>query len=358
MGTLDTSANIKILVASRPETDLLQEFEKTPKIDLGYNNINSADISEDIKAYLTGELNKLSLSSRERKIALKKIIERSEGMFRYANLAVDRLRRPWRRPIEKHLATYPQGLEAFYRQRFQQTNPDLQEVLVMTLQWTILAKEDVTPLIVAEDYGQVFHDGQNDEDSDGTSGTGSGGGYGEESDNEEINEEVATGGTGAVDGQIVGDDSMRKENKNGRDLETEPADDFKKSKDNDLAAQENEEANRRNIDESDGMLNDILKHIHEAGSVFVEFTDKNAPLRLRHTSVKDFVLEESSKYASISRESFCPRCAGQISPLSVTPKHGHLMLSLTICKLPIPAIENELLDITDYENDRSHPSKL
>jgi len=359
-GMIDTSANIKILVASRPETDLVQDFAQTPKIDLRDNKINS---EKDIKAYLVGELNKLSsCTPKERKTALKKIIERSEGMFRYANLAVDRLRQPWRRPIEKHLATYPKGLEAFYRQRFQQIQPELQEVLVMTLRWTILAKGDVTPLIVAEDYRRVFDDGENDEDDDGTSGTNSDDGGGEERDNEEINEEVVTGGAGAGGGQKVGDDIMRKENENGRDLETEPTDDSRKSKDNDLAAQENEEANKKNTDESDGMLNDTLKHIQEAGSVFIESTDKIHPLRLRHTSVKDFVLEEGSKYASISLESLCPLCASdaneQISLLSITPKHGHLILSLTICKLPIPAIENELLGMTDNENDRSHPSKL
>ena len=343
-GMIDTSVNIKILVASRPETDLLQEFEKTPRIDLGNNNINSENISEDIKAYLVGELNKLSCTPKERKMALKKIIERSEGMFRYANLAVDRLRRPWRRPIEKHLATYPEGLEAFYRQHFQQIKPELQEVLVMALRWTILAKGDVIPLIVAEDYRRVFDDSENDEDDDGTSETGS----------------DDAGGAGAGDIQKVGDESIRKKKENDRDLETKLTHDSGKSKDNDLATQENEEANKKkNTDESDDMLNDTLKHIQEAGSVFIESTDKNAPLRLRHTSVKDFVLEESSKYASTNRELFCPRCAGNGNDLlSLTPKHGHLILSLTICKLPMLAIDNELLGTTDNENDCSHASKL
>ncbi|CUS15646.1 unnamed protein product [Tuber aestivum] len=337
-GMVGTSANLKILVASRPEADLLQGFEEIPKIEPGHNNNNSGDI----KAYLVEELNKLSsCTPKERKTALKEIIKRSAGMFRYANLAVDRLRQPWRRPIEKHLATFPDGLEAFYRQRFQQIKPELREILVMALRWIILAKGDVTPLIVAEDYRRVFDDECDDDDGDDMGGTdeaSSDDGSGEESDNEEADQGVAlTDGAGAVDGQKVGDDNMQKKNEDSGDPGTEPTDIPEGNDDDVPAAEEDKEANEENADEYGGMLDDTLKHVREAGSIFIKFiksTDRDAPLRLRHTSVKDFVLKESSKYASIRRETFCSRCASngseQITPLLVTPKHGHLILSLTI----------------------------
>lgn len=262
---VEARVGIKILLASRPETDIHLDLEGIPRIEVGKNNNNS----EDIKAYLVEQLKKLSsLTAKDRKIACKAIVERSAGMFRYANLAIDRLRQPWRPPLKNHLDAFPDGLEAFYRQRLEQIKPELRDILIVALRWTILADGDITALVVAEDYRRIFEP--------------------EEEDDEDEEEE----------------DEKNKEDE---------------------------------AENHDQMLEDTLGHVKEAGSVFLESGGKESAMRLRHSSVKDFVLRESMKSETLSssQQPLCFQCAAklsQTSALAITPKLGHLSLALTICE--------------------------
>lgn len=286
-GLVEAELNIKIVLASRPETDI-EEFLQ----DISRVEVNQSSNSVDIKAYLVKELKKLScLKPKDRKIACRAIIERSDGMFRYANMQIDRLRQPWRPPLRNHLDALPIGLEASYRQIFAQIKPELQELLIVALRWTILADGDIPALLVAEDYRRVF----------------------------ELVEE----------GDKVEDDNADDEDEDeDEDFGVDEADDGKK------VDHMKDETNDR-----DQMIKDTLMQIQEAGSVFLESGGSGATnISLRHTSVKDFVLKESERsnlpIASLNR--ICPNCEASFSQPSVfaiTPKLGHLSLVLSICKL-------------------------
>lgn len=284
-GLVESDLNIKIILASRPETDI-EEFMQ----DISRVEVNQGSNSVDIKAYLVKELKKLScLKPRDRKIACRAIIERSGGMFRYANMQIDRLRQPWRPPLKNHLDALPIGLEASYRQIFAQIKPELQELLIVALRWTILADGDIPALLVAEDYRRVF----------------------------ELVEE----------GDKVEDDNADDEDED-EDFEVDEAGDGKKV-----------DHMKDETNDHDQMIKDTLRQIQEAGSVFLESGGKGAAnISLRHTSVKDFVLKESerSNLPIDSLNRICPNCEAsfsQSSVLAITPKLGHLSLVLSICKL-------------------------
>ena len=340
---VEENTRIKILIASLPEVDLVENLEGIPKIEVGENSNNS----EDIKAYITEELNKLpSCRPKERKIARREIIKRSAGMFMYANLAIERLRQPWRRPIEKHLATYPDGLEALYRKCFQEIKPELREILVMTLRWTILARSDVTPLLIAEEYTRVFEDLESggDDRGEGDKDTGSDDGADTDDENEDSEHNGSRDWADVSDGENESEDSEPNESENGVEAtegeEVVGAADLGNMTSNDRTPDDHT-AGSETSDDDRRVLDDALRHVKEAGSVFVEFVPRDAPLRLRHSSVKDVVLRESERSTLTHSKIFCPRCVrieGETAPLSVTPKHGHLAMSLTICEFTVPLL--------------------
>ena len=331
------NTKIKILVASRPEVDLAEGLEGIPKIEVREDNN-----SKDIKAYLTEELNKLSgCRPKERKIAHREIMKRSAGMFKYANLAIDQLRQPWRRPIKEYLATYPDGLEAFYRQIFQGIKPELRRVLVVTFRWATLAKGDVTPLLVAEDYTRFFAGG----DDDGSeSGEDRGSEEGVDTDDENEDSEHSrsrdwadvSGGENESEGSEYSESENRVEAMEGGGV---VAADVGNMTSND-GTPEDHTADSKTSDDDRGVLDNALRHVKEAGgSVFVNSIARDVPLRLQHSAVKDFVQRESERSTLTHCKTFCPRCArieGETSLLSVTPKHGHLAISLTICEFTAP----------------------
>lgn len=270
---------VKIILASRPEIDIEESLQGVPRVE-----VNQGSNSVDIKAYLVKELKKLpSLKPKDRKIACKAIIERSDGMFRYANMQIDRLRQPWRPPLKNHLDALPVGLEASYRQIFEQIKPELQELLMVALRWTILADGDIPALLVAEDYRRVFE---------------------------------------LVEGDEVGDDEN-----NGDDEDEDFGDD----------GDGNEEADhmKDKTKDHDEMLKNTIIQIKDAGSVFLESGGNETTMSLRHASVKDFMLNEGERTYSPT-DPPCQRCnasISQTSALTITPKLGHLSLVLSICKL-------------------------
>lgn len=289
-GLVDADLGIKIILASRPEVDICEALRGTPKVE-----VNQDSNSADIKAYLVKELKRLSsLTAKDRKIACKAIIERSDGMFRYANMQIDRLRQPWRPPLKNHLNDLPVGIEASYRQIFEEIRPEFQELLIVTLRWTILADGDVPALLVAEDYKRVF----------------------------ELDEEPTSGENHEDDDE---------------DDEGDETDEEEEIYQQDEADRGDEADNRERVKNHDEMLKDTLMHIKEAGSVFLESKANETVVGLRHTSVKDFVLREGEKtnMPIDSQEALCQRCKkpSQTSTLAITPKLGHLTLALTICKL-------------------------
>ena len=143
---------IKVLVCSRP--DLASELDGVPTVKAEDNN------GPDIRLNAETELKKLpGWTSREREIASKKIVEKAGSFFRYVELAVEFLKQPWQRPIEKYLEQLPEGLQAFYEQIIRNTDPLYMGLLNTCLTWTILANGQIKVTEIVDAYSRTYTEG-------------------------------------------------------------------------------------------------------------------------------------------------------------------------------------------------------
>ena len=98
----------KILVSSRPESNIKAAFQSAPQIYVGVK-----ENSKDIEAFVKAALKSISgLTDKERKYAPRQIAKRADGMFRYATMAVESLKQPWQPPLSSHLKAFP-GMRVF-----------------------------------------------------------------------------------------------------------------------------------------------------------------------------------------------------------------------------------------------------
>ena len=139
------------MVCSRPEPDIVNDLVDIPAIKV--EDHNGPDIEKAAKARLE-ELP--GLSSDERVLACKSIVEKAKGLFRCVDPAIEFLKKPWRRPLEKRLAELPDGLDNSYQQILRQTDPDYLELLNVSLTWTIFAQIRPTVAEIMDEYSCAY----------------------------------------------------------------------------------------------------------------------------------------------------------------------------------------------------------
>ena len=145
---------LKIMVCSRPEPDIVDKLAGKPIIKV--EDHNGPDIEKAAKAKLE-ELP--GLSPAERAMACKSIVGKAKGLFRCVDPAIEFLKKPWQRPIERRLAELPDGLDNSYQQILQQTDPDYLELLKVGLTWSIFANIKPTIAEIMDDYSCAYADG-------------------------------------------------------------------------------------------------------------------------------------------------------------------------------------------------------
>ncbi|KIW86612.1 uncharacterized protein Z519_12796 [Cladophialophora bantiana CBS 173.52] len=144
---------VNIYCSSRDEPDIAAVLEGCPRISVEENN--SKDIAEHVQA----EMAKLpGFTPAEREEACREIIQKAGCYFRYVELAMDFMRRPWRRPLSAHLESLPSGVDNIYAQRLNQTNPAYYDLLTHCLTWTTLAGEELTVQELIDGYKGSFLD--------------------------------------------------------------------------------------------------------------------------------------------------------------------------------------------------------
>lgn len=153
--TLSTSElPLGIMVCSRPEPDILDDLVDKTSIKVEDHN------GPDIEKAATAKLEELpGLSSDERVLACKSIVEKAKGLFRCVDPAIEFLKKPWRRPLEKRLAELPDGLDNSYQQILRQTDPDYLELLNVGLTWSIFAQIKPTVAEIMDDYSCAYAEG-------------------------------------------------------------------------------------------------------------------------------------------------------------------------------------------------------
>lgn len=145
---------LKILICSRPEPDIVDDLVGKPAIKV--EDHNGPDIERAAKAKLEGLP---GLSSDERALACKSIVDKAKGLFRCVDPAVEFLKKPWRRPLENRLAQLPDGLDNSYQQILRQTDPDYLELLNVGLTWSIFAQIKPTIAEIMDDYSRAYAEG-------------------------------------------------------------------------------------------------------------------------------------------------------------------------------------------------------
>lgn len=145
---------LKIMVCSRPEPDIVDDLVDKPAIKV--EDHNGPDIERAAKAKLE-ELP--GLSSDERALACKAIVEKAKGLFRCVDPAIEFLKKPWRRPLEKRLVELPDGLDNSYQQILHQTDPDYLRLLNVGLTWSIFAQIKPTIAEIMDEYSCAYAEG-------------------------------------------------------------------------------------------------------------------------------------------------------------------------------------------------------
>lgn len=145
---------LKVMVCSRPEPDIVDNL--VSKAAIKVEDHNGPDIEKAAKAKLE-ELP--GLSSEERALACRSIVEKAKGLFRCVDPAIEFLKKPWRRPLEKRLAELPDGLDNSYQQILRQTDPDYLELLKVGLTWSIFAQIKPTVAEIMDEYSYAYAEG-------------------------------------------------------------------------------------------------------------------------------------------------------------------------------------------------------
>ena len=145
---------LKIMVCSRPVPDIVDDLVGKPVIKV--EDHNGPDIEKTTKARLEEVP---GLSPNERALACKSIVGKANGLFRLVDPAIEFLRKPWQRPLEKRLAELPDGIDNSYEQILRQTDPDYMELLKVGLNWSIFAKIDPSVAEIMDEYSCAYAEG-------------------------------------------------------------------------------------------------------------------------------------------------------------------------------------------------------
>ena len=143
--------SLSILLCSRPEADLVEDLSVNPTIKIQEHN--GPDIERDAKTKLKALP---GLSADEQELACKTIVKKAQGLFRCVDPAIDFLKKPWKRPLDRALENLPDGLTNSYQQIFRQTDPQYLDLLKTSLHWCILGKRRPTVAEIMDDYSCAY----------------------------------------------------------------------------------------------------------------------------------------------------------------------------------------------------------
>ncbi|SCV34434.1 related to vegetatible incompatibility protein HET-E-1 [Fusarium fujikuroi] len=138
------SAKLRVFISSRPDEDILRHFKETPVMEM-----QATDNEEDISSFVEDRLfrdTRWGDMSPEFQQKVKSVFhEKSQGMFQWAALQVDQIRRLklWsQRSIREQLKTSPIGLKGAYDvvwNQIQEMSPYEEQLARRALQWALCA---------------------------------------------------------------------------------------------------------------------------------------------------------------------------------------------------------------------------
>ena len=140
-----------IFICSRPEPDVVDDLKGKPVIKVEDHN------APDLEHAAKFKLDSLpGLSPTERTLACEAIVKKAKGLFRCVDPAIEFLKKPLQRPLEKALERLPDGLDNSYQQLLRQTDPEYLELLKTALHWSILGARKPTIAEIMDDYSRAY----------------------------------------------------------------------------------------------------------------------------------------------------------------------------------------------------------
>lgn len=297
---------LKALVASRPE-----HFIETTFADITRIEVTKKKTEKDIQQYLIEEVRGIQHIPRDKKGQAAKIInKKADGMFRYANLAIDFLKHPFRGTFQQKLERFPDAMEDFYKQNLEKMDEKMRELLLIALRWRIYGQGsgvDYSAVQVAEEFEHKYED-----DTSADSDSGSGNDADVQSQHDEDEE----------------DDWWP------NDEEEEAAQETQATTDSPGGAVAAAGAS------NDSEFQLTIELLRRAGGEFLAI-GPNDILELRHKSVQDFIVDYAEKVTKklVHRRTFCPSCLEREHTsfiYKLSPRQAHLHMSLICCLYPLP----------------------
>ncbi|RYP25263.1 hypothetical protein DL765_000144 [Monosporascus sp. GIB2] len=294
--TAGADTNIKVLISSRPDHTIRNALQGYAFIDVAKDSTAS-----DVSAYISWSMQKIRrFNKKQRKIASDKIMENADGMFRYANLAVESLQSPKAVTMgfKKIMDEFPDGMAGLYKQELQRLSAEVRPIVLTALRWKVCGKGNISAVPIADELEKTYEDVDNSADDSEEDDEP------EESGDDDIHEDQTSDGYG-----------NRPEEKNAEAS----------------AYGENNHAGNSG-DVEDGADRDSIDILKRYSRAFLKF-DKANYISLQHASVREFIIREGRKPPN--EETLCQMCrqrSQSTSTYEASPERGHLAMAIHCLK--------------------------
>ncbi|RYP70657.1 hypothetical protein DL769_004903 [Monosporascus sp. CRB-8-3] len=282
--TASADTNIKVLISSRPDHTIRNALQGYAFIDVAKDSTAS-----DVSAYISWSMQKIRrFNKKQRKVASEKIMENADGMFRYANLAVESLQSPKAVTMgfKKIMDEFPDGMAGLYKQELQRLSAE------------VCGKGNISAVPIADELEKTYEDIDNSAD-----------------ESEEDDEPEERGDDDMHEGQTSDEFSKIPEEKNA---EASTYD------------ENNHEGNYSDVE--DGVDRDSIDILKRYSRAFLKF-DKANYISLQHASVREFIVREGKKPPH--EETLCQMCkerSQSTSTYEASPERGHLAMAIHCLK--------------------------
>lgn len=172
---LSEEDKLYMMILSRPDTYL-----GVPHIPLNIQ-VTSVQTREPILEVVKSRIKGIGWlrgpgRKKERMRACKRISEKSNGSFRYAEVVLEGLSKPQSTPFSVLLRNLPNGMNDLYRQSMASLDPHLRNLLIVALRWLMCSSGQIAINLIAEELegrwensvedDQAGDDGIDDDDED------------------------------------------------------------------------------------------------------------------------------------------------------------------------------------------------
>lgn len=146
LGTRQSDNPVKIFVSTRPEEEILRNFDKFPTIRMQEKN-NADDIATFVRIKIAEHRRWSKMSDEFRTELVDTLLEKAEDMFLFASLQIEHLLNCRTQPaLKSRLLKIPDSLEKTYKEIYQKAASDADErqLLDRALRWVMCSVRPLT----------------------------------------------------------------------------------------------------------------------------------------------------------------------------------------------------------------------